>query len=155
MLLQTERKWIEKLNLASGGEKKKVHFCFAYQGQCTHVCIILSCCWQALESEFHIKKGRWFDFDRENWSKQHITAQCQSSLLVLTAHGHPMTMYKQGESEWAFHLQTRFTEGQNSWKKESQEQSNWACRCSMNTARVAERSMSRRLWLWAVKRMES
>lgn len=131
------------------------HFLCFRVCQCTDVCTILSCCWQALESEFYIKKGRCFDIDREHWSKQHITAQCQTSSLVLTAHGHPMTMYKQGGSEWTFHWRATFTEGQNSWKEESQEQSNWASRCRMNAAWAADWSMSRRLWLCAVKGMES
>lgn len=60
--------------------KKKVFLWFEHQGpsdsdsfflvvcvdvhQCTDVFVILSCCWQALKSEFHIKSRRWFDTDR-------------------------------------------------------------------------------------------
>lgn len=77
-------KWT-KLNrkIETGLQGEKVHLCFAHQGlphlsiaifvcvcvrQCTDVCVIPSCCWQALESEFHIKKGKCFNIDREHWA---------------------------------------------------------------------------------------
>lgn len=114
--------------------------------QCTDVRAILSRYWLALESEFCIKKTRrCFDIDREHWSKQHITAQCQSSSPVLAAHGHPMTMCKHRESEWAFHWQETFGEGQNSWEEEEEEaweQGNRASRCCMNTVWATDGSMS-------------
>lgn len=165
-----------KFKLASREQKTKVQltiptiFCsprsFSTQKTyrvfvCVHVCestrvrIIQSCCWQALESEFRIKR-EMFRHWQEQWSKQQITAQCQSSSLVLAVHGHPVTMYKQEGSEWAFHGQATFTEGQNSGKRgESQKRSNWASRCRMNAAQAAAWSMGRRLWLCAASEMES
>lgn len=75
---------------------------------CACASVILARRRRALESESHIKKGGEcgsrggaggvFRHWRRASSKQHTIAQCQSSSLVLTAHGHPMATFKQGGS---------------------------------------------------------
>lgn len=73
--LHLEPNWIEKKKKFTYVLLTKVYriyllpFCVCVRfHRCTDACVILSCCWQALESEFHIKKRRCFDIDREHWA---------------------------------------------------------------------------------------
>lgn len=123
--------------------------------QCTDVSVISSCCWRALESEFHIKKWRCFDIDREHWANSTLPHNAKSLHSSWQHMAIPwQCTNKEGVNEHfigRLHSQKVRIHG----RRKSQEQRNWASGCSMNTVWAADWSMSRQLWLCAVAAMQS
>lgn len=112
--------------------------------QCTDVCINPSRCWQALESEFHIRRGEMF----RHWQrtlKQTAHYSTMPNLFTSPDSTWPSHDNAQTKSEWMsislagqILRRSEFMEGGITRAKQLS---------SMNAARVAGQSMSRRLWL--------